>query len=328
MDLKSNILSLLRNNDEYVSGQELCDNFGVSRTAVWKAVNLLKEDGYEIEAIKNKGYKLKSFPDIINRSEIASRLTTKWMGKELHYFEETTSTNAEVKKMADNEVLDGTVIVADSQTQGRGRRGRSWKSPRGTSISFSILLRPDISTDKAPMITLLMAMAVDRAIEEVCGLDAKIKWPNDVVVNGKKVCGILTEMSLESDYIHHVIVGTGINVNQEEVPEDIANMATSLRIEKGRKIVRADVLEHTLSWFEKYYDDFILVQDMSQLMEPYNNMLVSMDKEVNVLDPKGSFTGVSKGINHLGELVVQLPSGETKNIYAGEVSVRGLYGYV
>ena len=328
MDLKSNILTLLRSQQEYISGQELCDNFGVSRTAIWKAVNSLKEDGYEIEAVKNKGYMLISYPDVISKSEIASRLKTKWIGKELYYYEETLSTNLDAKTLAQKGVADGTVVVADCQTKGCGRRGRDWESPKGTSISFSIVLRPNIEPNTAPMITLIKAMAVVKALEEVCALESKIKWPNDVVVNGKKVCGILTEMSVETDYIHYVVVGTGINVNQESVPEELKQKATSLRIEKGRKIVRADVLEHVLYWFEYYYEIFLNTGDLSALKDEYNQMLVSLQKEVNVLDPKGNYQGISQGINEKGELVVQLKDGTIQNVYAGEVSVRGLYGYV
>ena len=328
MDLKSRILSLLRTSEEYVSGQELCDGFGVSRTAVWKAVNLLKEEGYEIEAVKNKGYKLMSYPDSIAKSEIASRLHTKWMRKELHYLDETGSTNNDVKRLAEEGSIPGTIVVADCQSSGKGRRGRAWQSPPGTSISFSILLKPDIAPDNAPMITLLMAMAVADAIRKTCGLEAQIKWPNDVVVNGKKVCGILTEMSLESDYIHYVVVGTGINVNQESIPEELKETATSLSIEKGRKIVRADVLEHTIAAFEEYYETFMKTADLSMLADEYNEILVSRDKEVKVLDPKGEFSGISRGINKKGELLVELKDHSVRNIYAGEVSVRGLYGYV
>ena len=169
---------------------------------------------------------------------------------------------------------------------------------------------------------------VDDAIRKTCGLEAQIKWPNDVVVNGKKVCGILTEMSLESDYIHYVVVGTGINVNQESIPEELKETATSLSIEKGRKIVRADVLEHTIAAFEEYYETFMKTADLSMLADEYNEILVSRDKEVKVLDPKGEFSGISRGINKKGELLVELKDHSVRNIYAGEVSVRGLYGYV
>lgn len=328
MDLKSKILALLRKNNEYISGQELCEDFGVSRTAVWKAVNTLKEEGYEIEAVKNKGYRLKSYPDVIHKSEITSRLHTRWMGKELVYLEETGSTNVDVKKLAEEGASEGTIVVADCQNSGKGRRGRSWNSPPGTSISFSVLLQPKLAPGQAPMITLLMAMAVAKAVQEVCALETQIKWPNDVVVNQRKICGILTEMSVESDYIHYVIVGTGINVNQDQVPEELQASATSLFLEKGRKVLRADVLVQVIDSFEEYYEAFLEAGDLSTLREEYNTLLVSMDREVKVLDPKGEYTGIARGIDDTGELLVELADGTVTQVYAGEVSVRGLYGYV
>ncbi len=262
------------------------------------------------------------------KSDIANKLKTKWIGKQIYYYEETLSTNLDCKTLAQNDALEGTVVIADYQTKGRGRRGRDWESPKGTSISFSILLRPRLNPDKASMLTLLQAMAVVKAIKEVCNLDAKIKWPNDVVVNDKKVCGILTEMHMETDSVFCVIVGTGINVNQECISEELKQKATSLRIERGNEISRADILERVLYWFEYYYDSFLKIGDLSTLQTTYNDMLVSMNREVKVLDPMGSFQGIAKGINEKGELIVQLKNGSLQYVYAGEVSVRGLYGYV
>ncbi len=328
MDLKSKILALLRKGQEYVSGQDLCEAFGVSRTAVWKAVNQLKEDGYEIEAVKNKGYKLMSYPDTLKKSEILSRLRTDYMGKNLYYFDQTGSTNADIKRLAEENAPQGTMALADMQVDGRGRRGRSWSSPKGTAIYFSLLLRPAVTPNQAPMITLLMALAVAKAIEETCGLEAKIKWPNDVIVNGKKVCGILTEMSLETDFIHFVVIGTGINVNQESFLEELKDRATSLYLEKGRKVIRAELLEQVLLHFESYYNTFLEEKSLGFLMEEYNSLLVSVGQEVQILDPQNTYTAVSKGINDKGELLVTCSDKTEKAIYAGEVSVRGIYGYV
>lgn len=325
--MKTKILALLRNSGEYVSGQDLCNQFGVSRTAVWKAINQLKEAGYEIEAVQNKGYKLKSYPDILSENEIASRMQTKWAGKNTYYHKETGSTNADAKRLGDEGQEHGTLVVADMQTMGRGRRGRSWQSPSGTTISMSLLLKPNFAPNKAPMLTLVMALAISKAMEEVCGLEVKIKWPNDIVINGKKVCGILTEMNAEIDYIHYVVIGVGINVNLSEFPDEIMDIATSLMREKGRKISRAEIIERSMYYFELYYERFLETLDLSLFMEEYNQYLVSLDKEVKVLDPKGEMIGVSKGINAEGELLVE--SGEEIiSVYAGEVSVRGLYGYV
>ena len=328
---KSDILALLRNSKDYVSGQQLCTQFGVSRTAVWKAINQLKEDGYQIEAVSHKGYRLLESPDILSESEILSRLTTGWAGRTLHYFNETGSTNIDAKRYAEEGEPHGTTVVADMQSAGRGRRGRLWQSPAGSAIYMTILLKPQFVPDKASMLTLVMALSVADAIVEATGLSAGIKWPNDIVVNKKKVCGILTEMNAELDYIQYVVIGVGINVNNnspEEFPEEIRQSATSLKIESGIQISRAALLEHVLAHFEKNYNIFIKSLDLSALMEDYDARLLNLNAEVRVLDPKGEYNGIARGINPTGELLVEKETGEVVPVYAGEVSVRGLYGYI
>lgn len=326
--MKAEILTLLRNSREYVSGQDLCARFGVSRTAVWKAINQLKEEGYEIEALQNKGYILRSYPDILSKNEIASRLGTKWVGKNLYYYEDTDSTNADAMRLGEEGAEHGTLVVANHQNKGRGRRGRVWQSPVGTTISMSFLVKPEIAPGKASMLTLVMALAVAKGIEEACDLSTAIKWPNDILVNGKKVCGILTEMKAEMDYIHGVIIGVGINVNVESFPEDLQSMATSLILEKGRKVSRAEVIERVAENFEEYYEKFMETEDLSLLRDLYEERLISKGKAVKVLDPQGEYTGISKGITDTGELVVETQDGKEQQVYAGEVSVRGIYGYV
>ena len=328
---KSDILALLRNSRDYVSGQQLCAQFGVSRTAVWKAINQLKEDGYQIEAVSHKGYRLLESPDILSESEILSRLTTDWAGRTLHYFNETGSTNIDAKRCAEEGEPHGTTVVANTQSAGRGRRGRLWQSPAGRAIYMTILLKPRFIPDKASMLTLVMALSVADAIAEATGLSAGIKWPNDVVVNKKKVCGILTEMNAELDYIQYVVIGVGINVNNnspEEFPEEIRQTATSLKIESGMQISRAALLERVLAHFEKNYNIFTKKLDLSALMEAYDARLLNLNAEVRVLDPKGEYTGIARGINPAGELLVEKENGEVVPVYAGEVSVRGLYGYI
>lgn len=326
--MKAEILTLLRNSREYVSGQDLCARFGVSRTAVWKAINQLKEEGYEIEALQNKGYILRSYPDILSKNEIASRLGTKWVGKTLYYYEDTDSTNADAMRLGEEGAEHGTLVVANHQNKGRGRRGRVWQSPVGTTISMSFLVKPEIAPGKASMLTLVMALAVAKGIEEACDLSTAIKWPNDILVNGKKVCGILTEMKAEMDYIHGVIIGVGINVNVESFPEELQSMATSLILEKGRKVSRAEVIERVAENFEVYYEKFMETEDLSLLRDLYEERLISKGKAVKVLDPQGEYTGISKGITDTGELVVETQDGKEQQVYAGEVSVRGIYGYV
>ncbi len=331
---KSDILTWLRNNEDYVSGQQLCDHFGVSRTAVWKVINQLKEEGYQIESVSHKGYRLVESPaDAFSASEIASRLRTEWAGRNLHFYASTGSTNPDAKRFAEEGEPHGTIVVADRQTAGRGRRGRSWASPAGTSIYFTIVVRPAFAPDKASMITLVTALSVAQAIEEVTGLQAQIKWPNDIVVHKKKVCGILTEMSMtpEMDEIQFVVAGVGVNTNHdspEDFPQEIRETATSLKIESGKQIDRAGLLERILARFEENYDCFAETEDLSGLQEAYQAHLINMDAQVLILDPAGEYTGISKGITKTGELIVERENGEQILVYAGEVSVRGLYGYV
>lgn len=326
--MKEEILRLLRESDGYVSGQELCNRFGVSRTAVWKAINQLKEAGYEIEAQQNKGYHIKSAPDVMNEPEIKSILKTKWAGQEVLYFDTIDSTNTKAQELAEKGYPSGTLVVADQQVSGKGRRGRGWVSPPQTGIFMTLMIKPDISPNNASMLTLVAALAVAKAINDVTGEDAKIKWPNDIVINGKKICGILTEMSAQFDYINHIVIGIGINVHNESFPEEISNMATSLLIESGgKKFYRAQIIEKTMLHFEKYYETFLQTEDLSALVEEYDQLLVNMNKPVKVLDPKEPFEGKAMGITKNGELIVDTWESR-KLVSSGEVSVRGIYGYV
>lgn len=317
-----------------MSGQQLCDRFGVTRTAVWKVINQLKEEGYRIESVSSKGYRLLTGDeDILSQSEIASRLTTKWAGRKVYYFDITGSTNTDAKRLGEEGEPHGTVVVADIQNAGKGRRGRQWQTLSGTALAFTILLRPEFAPDKASMLTLVMALSVAQAVEEVSCVTATIKWPNDIVMNKKKICGMLTEMTMtpEMDEIQYVVIGAGINVNNgsaEEFQEEIRQTATSLKIEAGRQINRAGLLERVLVRFEENYGTFLETLDLSRLRETYQEHLQGVGKEVKVLDPTGEYTGISRGINDRGELIVEKENGESVRVYAGEVSVRGLYGYV
>lgn len=326
--MKSEILRLLKENDTYISGQQLCKKFQVSRTAVWKVIDQLKKEGYQIEAVRNKGYRLIESPDVMSKAEIESLVDTKWAGKEVVYYDEIDSTNNRAKEAGDKKAAHGTLFVADKQVAGKGRRGRVWESPSGSSIYMTILLYPEVAPIKAPQLTLVMAIAVAEGIQAVTGLETKIKWPNDIVVNGKKICGILTEMSTEIDYINHVVIGVGINVNQDTFPEDIKSTATSLKLEAGKSVQRSELIAAVMKSFENCYETFMKTEDLSGLQELYNSMLVNKDREVKVLEPGNEYKAHALGINQTGELIVRTPDGEEKEIYAGEVSVRGVYGYV
>lgn len=325
--MKTKILTMLRQTDGYVSGQELCRQFGVSRTAVWKTINQLKEAGYEIEAVQNKGYHLVSAPDTMNAAELQSIRRTAWAGQEIFYFDTIDSTNIKAKELAEQGYPGGTLVVADRQTAGRGRRGRSWESAAGTGIFMTLLLKPEINPNNASMLTLVSALAVAKAISDVTGEKAQIKWPNDIVVHDKKICGILTEMSAQFDYINHIVIGIGINVHNEEFPEELCDKAGSLYLEYGRHFHRADIIEKILEYFEEYYDIFLQTEDLSGLMKEYNSMLVNLQKSVKVLDPKAPFEGKALGITKKGELIVD--TWESRRLVSsGEVSVRGINGYV
>ena len=326
--MKEEILRLLRSADGYISGQELCNRFGVSRTAVWKAINQLKEAGYEIEAQQNKGYKLMAAPDLMTEAEIKSLMHTDWVAKEVLYFDTIDSTNTKAQELAEKGYPSGTLVVADKQESGKGRRGRSWVSPSGTGIFMTLMIKPDINPNNASMLTLVAALAVAKAITSVTGEEALIKWPNDIVVNGKKVCGILTEMNAQFDYINNIVVGIGINVHNESFPEEISQMASSLMIEAGgKRFHRAQIIAETMSYFEQYYDTFLKTQDLSALVREYDELLVNRNKSVRVLDPKEPFDGKAMGITPKGELIVDTWESR-KLVSSGEVSVRGIYGYV
>lgn len=328
INVKTKILNMLRQAQDYISGQRLCDELNVSRTAIWKYMNQLKAEGYVIDSVSNKGYCLLETPDLVTKSEILSQLTTKWLGQEIGFFEVTDSTNIQAKKLAEAGCVHGTLVVADQQDQGKGRRGNGWVSPKGSDIFMTIVLRPNIKTIHAPMLTLVMALAVSKGIDEVTGLVSYIKWPNDIVVNNKKVCGILTEMTTEMDDINYVVIGAGVNVNRTTFSTDIEDKATSLCLESGSNHNRAFLINSILNAFEYYYDLFIKKENLSDLMEDYNNKLINTGKEVRIINDNKSEIKIALGIDKDGGLMVENADGSVDTIISGEVSVRGIYGYV
>ncbi len=327
MALKSEILKLLKEDDGYVSGQELCERFGVSRTAIWKVIRQLEEEGYKIEAVRNKGYHFIDSCDIMTKTEIESCIRGTF-GKSTEYYDTIDSTNIRARRLAEEGAQSGTLVVADCQMAGRGRRGKEWVSPSGKNVFMSLILRPDILPGSASMLTLVAALAVHDGIKRETGLETSIKWPNDIVSNGRKVCGILTEMSAELEGIHYVVTGIGINVNMEEFPKEVRPVATSLLLETGSKVRRSPLIASILESFEAYYEQFMVQGDLSGLKSVYNQYMVNAGREVKILESSGDYTGKALGINEKGELLVEMQSGEVKHVISGEVSVRGLYGYV
>lgn len=250
-------------------------------------------------------------------------------GKKRYYREEMDSTNTEAKRQAVGEAFHGLLVHTDHQTMGKGRQGRSWSSPKGTGIFMSLLLKPELAPQKASMLTLIAALSVADAIREMTGLFVDIKWPNDLVIKGRKVCGILTEMSTEKDAIRYVIIGIGMNVNTKEFPVELQQTATSLYIERNVFTDRNALIDCIMLKLEERYDTFIKTGDLEFMQEDYNNRLINCGRWVRVLgrDATLLLEGVAGGINKKGELLVETDDGRIE-VCSGEVSVRGIYGYV
>lgn len=327
--MKEQILRLLKeNSDDFLSGEDISDKFGVSRAAIWKHMNTLKEEGYEIESVSRKGYKLIESPDILTYIEVEEYLHTEYIGRNIRYFETIDSTNIKAKEIA-YESEEGTVVISEEQTLGRGRLGRSWVSPKGKGIWMSILLKPKIDPMKVAKITQIGAAAVSLAIQDL-GIESSIKWPNDIVINGKKVCGILTEMSCELNMINYVIMGVGINVNldSEDFQGEVSKVGTSLKIETGEKINRKELLGLFLNRFEELYIPFVEKNDFSNTLKICREKSILIGKEVKLIRASEERKGKVVGLNDDGELEVDYGNGVVENVLSGEVSVRGLYGYV
>ena len=263
---------------------------------------------------------------IYNETTIADQIHTKWAGKTVHFARETDSTNLWIKRLAKEGAPEGTLALAEFQSAGRGRLGRSWEVPEGTSVMMSILLRPKFEPQYAPMLTLVMGMAVAKAVKKL-GFDVSIKWPNDVVVSHKKICGILTEMGVRDGKIDYAVIGVGINVNIKEFPEEMADKATSLYLESGKEFDRSQIPGLVMEAFEEYYEKFAATCDLSGLKEEYESILANYNQPVRVL-AKEPYEGVARGITDGGELLVEKTDGTIVAVSAGEVSVRGLYSYV
>lgn len=258
---------------------------------------------------------------------------TTWIGKEYYYFEETDSTNKKAKEFAVQGCSNGTLVAADYQTAGVGRRGRSWSSEKEAGIYMSLVLRPELKTELASMLTLVAAISVAKAIKIALEQNGTnkiypwIKWPNDIVINKKKVCGILTELSLKQTEIDFVVIGIGINLWNKEFPEEISSTASSILLETGLYIEKKELINLVWQQFEKYYKQFMDNKDLRQIYKEYENFLINKDSKVRVLDPNGEYEGIARGITDTGELLVETKAG-MQRVSSGEVSVRGIYGYV
>lgn len=327
--MKDKIVRMLRqlHQEDYISGEDMSEVFGVSRTAIWKTINILRDEGYIIDSSSKKGYKLIDAPDVLSQVEIEPYLNTNYIGKSIIHYETIDSTNNKARDMAMEGGEEGLVVIAEEQTKGRGRLGRAWTTPKSSAAAFSIVVRPSIKPEDASGLTLIMGDAVCRAIRKVTGLNAGIKWPNDIIINGKKVCGILTEMNGEMERINHIILGVGININVDEFPEDIEHIATSLNLELGRFVSRKEIVAEVFNEFELLYDDF-KQNGLKNIMDEFKSYSVTLGRGVRVISINEEFEGEAVDITEDGLLVVKLEDGSTRNVISGDVSVRGINGYV
>ena len=331
--MKEAILRALREADGYLSGQELAGKLSVSRTAVWKNIRQLQAEGYKIEAVSNRGYRLVESPDNVTEEELTSLLDTEWIGAQVYCYDQVTSTNQVAKALAEEGAADGALVVANEQTAGKGRYGRHWGTPAGKTIAMTLILRPKLPPEQISMVTLVAGMAVAQACREICHVDACIKWPNDVVVNGKKICGILTEMTTDIHSVSYIVVGIGINTRVSDFPPELCDKAASLHREMERlgydaSFRRSELIAAVMKCFEMLYTQFLKTGDLSSLKDCYEQLLVNRDAVVRVLSPGNEYTGRAEGINDRGELLVRREDGTLEKVYAGEVSVRGVLGYV
>lgn len=324
--MKEKIIETLSKTDGYISGEELSELFGVSRTAIWKHINILKGEGYEIESQTRKGYKLLKRPDALIKSEILSQLNTKNWGKEhLYTYEETDSTNLIAKKLAREGKPEGTVVVAEHQRAGKGRLGRQWISPKGSGIWLSFILRPPMLPTFAPQISFVIAVGMIRALKNTTGLDVKTKWPNDILIDRRKAVGILTELSAEMERINYIVVGVGVNVNQkaEDFPPEFKDKSTSLKLANtgGQKFSRVKILQGILEEMEKIYNDY-LDKGFASILEEWKNNSITIGEEVEVIMGEERLSGLAIDVDKDGSLLVKKDNGDVERIIAGDVSLR------
>jgi len=310
------IIRILKEADgKPVSGEELGERLGVSRAMVWKYISSLKEGGYEIESSPKTGYILKVVPDMLYPEEIKDGLNTTLIGNNIFYFAELESTNSFAKEMA-KEAEEGTVVIAESQKKGRGRLGRNWQSPKG-GVNLSVILKPNIPLDHAARLTLMTGLAAANTIRSL-GLDARIKWPNDVLIKDKKVCGILTEVDAEMEQVDYIIIGIGINanVNVDDFPPGIRENATSLQKELGTEVNRVEFVQKLLYEIEQQYIKF-KTQEFSAILSEWINLSDTIGKNVTIMTPSKMVEGKAIGITDTGAISVRTKDGKRVNLIAG-----------
>lgn len=322
-EIRKKLLDAFTNAGEsFLSGQYLAEITGCSRTAVWKHMEELRKDGFELEAVRKKGYRIISTPEAVTDDEIRLGLQTKFIGQNIHYQESVPSTQKIAHRLANENAAEGTVVISEEQLSGKGRMGREWHSPKYTGIWMSLILRPNISLANAPQLTLLAAVSVVQAIEEAAGLRPEIKWPNDLLLNGKKLTGILTELHAEADRIHSIIIGIGINVNQQlsDFPPELHSIATSLAIEKGEKISRAALIRSIFKRFENLYLLY-LEEGFAPIKLLWESYAISIGKQIKARTLNEVIEGKALGITHDGVLQIQDKTGKIHHVYSADIEI-------
>ena len=328
---REKVLSLLlEQGDQYVSGEAMSRALGISRAAVWKAIEALRQEGYAIQSAPNRGYRLESAPDRVREGELSGPLAGCRVGSHLLCLETVDSTNTEAKRQAMAGAPDGLVILSEEQTGGRGRRGRSFQSPKGKGLYLTALLRPQVEPQEVSDITAWVAVAVCDGVEAACGVRPRIKWTNDLVLEGKKLCGILTELGLESESnaLDYLICGIGVNVNQgpEDFEEEVRPIASSLAQILGRPVRRSQLAAEIIRALDRMYARF--PQDKQAYLEQYRADCLTPGNQVQLITPSSRQEAFAVGIDDQFRLVVEYPDGRRAALSSGEVSVRGMYGYV
>ena len=322
MEKADTILDLFRkNNNAYLSGEEISRSLGMTRQALWKHIEKLRDMGYSIEAVPHLGYKLLSVPDKIVVSEVKWNLKTKVIGKYIHYFESVGSTNNIAYEMAEEGAQEGTVVIANEQTKGKGRLGRVWDSPADTGVYLSCILRPDIAPNEVPEITLVTAVSVVKAIRKFSGVQALIKWPNDILISDKKSGGILTELKAETDKINFVILGIGININT--VTSELPGGATSVKKEtkSSADLSRVEFIKILLTELENEYAKF-RENGFSSIRNDWKSLSCTLERYVSVATgAKKKFYGKAIDVDEKGALIVRSDSGEERTFLSGDVTL-------
>lgn len=319
--MKDQILRMFKEaKGEFLSGEGLSQSLQCSRTAIWKHIEELRVEGYQFEAVRRSGYRLVDVPDIPYPEEVTSGLDTRILGKVVHFFPTIDSTQHQAHALAKEGAPEGTVVIADEQVGGKGRLGRVWHSPPSTGIAMSLLLRPKLELHRCPQLTLLAAVALVEAIREETDLPVMIKWPNDILLNGKKICGILTELNAESDCINYLIIGMGINVNTPSFPEEIGQIATSLMLEKGEPVKRVKLIQNILGKLEYLYEQY-LEEGFAPIKARWESHAISVGKRVTIRQLSGTMVGLALGIDDDGVLLVQKDDGKIEKVYSADIEI-------